>query len=151
SHDGKDFDLEHRLMMPDGSIKYVHVVAHAVSNELGEVEYVGSIMDITERKLAEVALKERERELRQLIDVVPHNIIVFGADASPVYANHSLLEYFGLTLEDVRASDFRARILHPDDLDRVTFERENAMSRGVGWEVEARILRKDGQYRWFLI
>jgi len=151
SHDGKDFDLEHRLRMPDGSIKHVHVVAHGVRNESGDLEYVGAVMDVTERKLAEAALRQRERELQQLIDVVPHNILVFGADGIPVYANEGLRDYFGFTLEDVQADDFRARVYHPDDLDRVRTEREDAASRVVGWETEARILRKDGQYRWFLI
>ncbi len=58
SRDGKDFDLEHRLLMPDGSVKYVHVVAHAEKDESGNVEFVGSVMDITERKLAVKALRE---------------------------------------------------------------------------------------------
>jgi len=151
SHDVKDFDLEHRLLMRDGSIKHVHVVAHGARNESGELEYVGAVMDITERKRAEAALRQRERELQQLIDVVPHNILVFGADGIPVYANQGLRDYFGFTLEDVQADDFRARVYHPDDLDRVRSEREGAISRVVGWETEARILRKDGQYRWFLI
>jgi formate hydrogenlyase transcriptional activator len=76
---------------------------------------------------------------------------VFGADGNPLYINQGLREYFGLTLEDVQANDFRARVYHPDDLDRVRFEREAAMSQGVSWGTEARILRRDGQYRWFLI
>src|SRR5215813_14058349 len=49
SHDGKDFDLEHRLLMPDGSIKYVHVVAHAAENGTGKHEFVGAVKDVTER------------------------------------------------------------------------------------------------------
>jgi len=151
SHDGKDFDLEHRLLMRDGSVKYVHVVAHAVGNKSGELEYVGAVMDVTEHKRAEAALRERERELQQLVDVVPHNILVFGADGRPLYANEGLRTYFGLTLEDVQADDFRARVYHPEDLERVRSEREDALARGVRWGTEARLLRKDGQYRWFLI
>src|SRR6516164_10886707 len=104
-----------------------------------------------ERKRAEAALRERERELQQLVDVVPHNILVMGKDGTPLYVNQGLREYFGFTLEDVQADDFRAKIYHPDDLERVRSERQDAMSRGVAWETEARILRRDGQYRWFLI
>src|SRR6516165_12367879 len=151
SLDGKDFDLEHRLRMPDGSLKYVHVVAHAVKNESGQLEYVGAVMDVTERKRAEAELRERERELRQLTDVVPHNILVFGPDGNPLYVNQGLREYFGFSLEDVRADDFRARVYHPDDVERVRCVREGGISRGVGWEAEARIRRRDGQYRWLLI
>jgi len=151
SHDGRDFGLEHRLLMPDGSIKYVRIVAHAVGNVSGEVEYVGSVMDVTERKLAEAALRNSERELRQLVDVVPHNIFVLSGDGSPLYQNEVLLNYFGCTQEDVQAEGFRARIYHPDDFDRVQSIRADATSRGVAWEAEARIRRNDGQYRWFLI
>jgi PAS domain S-box-containing protein len=150
SHDGKDFDLEHRLLMPDGSIKHVHVVVRAIGNEAGQLEYVGSVMDITGRKLTEAALKERERELRLLIDVAPQCLSVHGADGRRLYANDGMLEYLGITLEDFQAHDFGPKFVHPDDLDRVRSVRGDAMSRGVSWEVEARILRKDGQYRWFL-
>jgi PAS domain S-box-containing protein len=59
---GNDFDFEHRLLMPDGSTKCVHVVAHASKDESGSIEFVGAVMDITERKRAD---EERER-LRQV-------------------------------------------------------------------------------------
>jgi formate hydrogenlyase transcriptional activator len=59
--------------------------------------------------------------------------------------------YTGLTIEDVITSDFRARIFHPEDLERLREERQAALSRGVPFEIEQRALRKDGQYRWFLI
>jgi len=51
--DGKDFEFEHRLLMPDGSLKYVHIVAHAERDESGELEFVGAVMDTTESKRAE--------------------------------------------------------------------------------------------------
>jgi len=56
------FDFEHRLLMPDGSVKYVHVVARPSENESGRLEFVGAVTDVSERKLAE---QERER-FRQL-------------------------------------------------------------------------------------
>ena len=61
AHDGQDFDHEYRLVTPEGSIKHVHLVAHALNDVSGSVEFVGAVMDITERKRAE---EERER-LRQ--------------------------------------------------------------------------------------
>ena len=66
SRDGKDFDFEHRLLMPDGSVKHVHVVAHAKRDESGEVEFVGAVMDITERKQAEVLLAGENRLLEMI-------------------------------------------------------------------------------------
>jgi two-component system sensor histidine kinase/response regulator len=58
SQDGKDFDFEHRLLMPDGSVKFVHVVARASSDESGGVEFVGAVMDVTEQHQARVVLEE---------------------------------------------------------------------------------------------
>src|SRR3984893_14156365 len=58
--DRKDFDYEYRLVMPDGSIKYVHVVAHALSDESGSIDFVGAVMDGNERKPAEEALHQAQ-------------------------------------------------------------------------------------------
>ena len=62
-----------------------------------------------------------------------------------------LLEYSGLSVEDVMADDFRARLVHPDDFERSRDERRHALERGTPFELELRARRKDGQYRWFLI
>jgi PAS domain S-box-containing protein len=63
---GTDFEHEYRLVMPDTSVKYVHVVAHASSNESGRVEFVGAVMDVTERKRAEEALREAQANLARV-------------------------------------------------------------------------------------
>ena len=95
--------------------------------------------------------EQREQELQKVLDVVPQYVCVYDADGRPLFANDGLLDYFGFTQADFRADDFRIRAFHPDDLERVHSVREEAMGRGEGWDVETRILRKDGQYRWFLI
>src|SRR5216683_2169959 len=60
SQDGKNFEHEYRLVMPDGSVKHVHVVAHALNGESGSVEFVGAVMDVTVAKQAEETLQESE-------------------------------------------------------------------------------------------
>jgi formate hydrogenlyase transcriptional activator len=65
--------------------------------------------------------------------------------------NEVVLDYTGLSLEDVKADDFRAKLFHPDDLERLRDERQNALVRGEPFEAELRARRKDGQYRWFLV
>src|SRR5713101_5588536 len=97
------------------------------------------------------ARMQAEEEFRKLADVLPQYMCVYDSDGSPLYANDGLLEYFGFTLDDFRADNFQTRAFHPDDVERVRFLRQDAMRRGEGWEVEARIRRKDGPYRWFLI
>src|SRR6202166_1378440 len=63
SQDGKNFEHEYRLVMPDNSVKYVHVVAHALSDKSGRIEFVGAVMDVTERKCAEEALRQAQADL----------------------------------------------------------------------------------------
>ena len=66
AQDGQDFAYEHRLCMTDGRVKHVGLVGHASKDELGNIEFVGAVMDVTERKLAEM---ERERLGRRLREV----------------------------------------------------------------------------------
>jgi PAS domain S-box-containing protein len=66
SQNGKDFDYEYRLAMPDRSVKYLHVVAHAISNKSGRIEYVGAVTDISDRKRAEVLLAGEKRLLEMV-------------------------------------------------------------------------------------
>jgi predicted ATPase/signal transduction histidine kinase len=60
---GTDLDFEHRLLLPNGAIKSVYILAHAVRDESGNVEYVGAIMDVTARKQAEEALQKTQADL----------------------------------------------------------------------------------------
>jgi PAS domain-containing protein len=68
SGDGKDFDFEHRLQMPDGAVKYVHVVAHAFRNRVGILRFVGALMDVTAAKGVEDALRESEQRFRDFTE-----------------------------------------------------------------------------------
>jgi PAS domain S-box-containing protein len=68
SGDAKDFDYEHRLLMPDGSVKYVHIVAHAVVDRIGIPRFVGALMDVTATRRAEDALRESEQRFRDFTE-----------------------------------------------------------------------------------
>jgi formate hydrogenlyase transcriptional activator len=149
SQDGRDFDFEHRLLMPDGSVKYVRVVAHGLRAESGSIEFVGALTDITAAKQAEEKIRQSERELRQIVDFAPKWVAVLGPDRSPLYANQAVLDYFGFTLEEWRGAD-RHKYYQPDDWERLTSETQRKFLSGLPHEYEARFLGKDGKYRWFL-
>jgi len=127
--------------------------------EMQLIDYAGRIAGIAiERDRSKSALtlafekiKKSETELREIVDVIPQTIIVLNPDGKAIYANRVALEYTGLSLDVVRADDFRARILHPDDVQRLREERHKALSGAVPFENEQRALGKDGKYRWFLI
>jgi PAS domain S-box-containing protein len=63
SREGEDWNIEHRLLMPDGSVKFVNVVAHAVEEASGKIEFIGAIMDVTAAKQAEVHLQQAQSNL----------------------------------------------------------------------------------------
>jgi formate hydrogenlyase transcriptional activator len=151
-HEREPFDFEHRLLMPDGSVKYLYVVGHPSANESGNVEFVGAVTDITERKRAEERIRRDEAELRQLINFVPEHVLVMNPDGSRLYENRAMRDYFGTSLQDIDAKAFFANFVHPDDAaSGALIERERAVARGDPWESELRLRRKDGEYRWFLI
>jgi PAS domain S-box-containing protein len=268
AQDRNDFDCEHRLLSPDGSVKYVHVVAHALSDKSGNLEFVGAVMDVTaaretedrirliintvpgllwtarpdgwidfiskrwldftgmameqglgwgwepayhpddheellrtwraalaeakpfeaetrlrrfdgeyrwflsrafplldragsvlgwygsdidihDRKQAEEKIQKQELELRQILDVAPQHVGVLNPDGSHLYLNKAALDYYGLTLEEWRNCDPQ-RLVHPDDWERMVSEAQAKFSSGTPHEIEERLLRHDGEYRWFL-
>jgi PAS domain S-box-containing protein len=152
TQDGSDFDIEHRVLMPDGRIKYLHVVAHRRRDDSGHVEFIGAVRDVTAAKIAEQKIKQDEAELRQLINVVPEHVLVMEADGARPYGNQAMRDYFGTSLEDIQAREFYTKSVHPEDVASGALEeRERAVSRGDPWEGELRLRRKDGEYRWFLI
>jgi PAS domain S-box-containing protein len=148
--DGTDFELAHRLQMPDGSVKHVHVVARATKSEWVEREFVGAVSDGTTARRAEDRIRQDEREFRDIVEAIPAFILVLSPEGEPLYGNRTLLEYSGLSVDGVSARGFRERIFHPEDLERVRDERREALARGVPFVLEQRARRNDGQYRWFL-
>jgi PAS domain S-box-containing protein len=80
SRDGKDFEHQYRLLMPDGSVKYVHVVAHALVGGSGGLEFTGAVMDETAAKQAEEALRLSEEQWRDVFENNP--IMYFMVDAA---------------------------------------------------------------------
>jgi PAS domain S-box-containing protein len=65
-----DFQYEHRLLMPDHSVKYLHMIAHGALNEDGELEYIGAVQDVTNRRLSEEALGNARSELAHVARVM---------------------------------------------------------------------------------
>src|SRR6202049_1603850 len=99
SQDGKNFEHEYRLLMPDGSVKYVRVVAHARRDEAGGVEFVGAVMDVTAAKVAEERIRKNERELRTTLETIPTFVVSALTDGSVDFVNQRLVDYTGFSKE----------------------------------------------------
>jgi PAS domain S-box-containing protein len=146
-----DFDIEHRLQMPDGSVKHIHVLARALKTSPDNLEFVGAVTDVTAAKQAEDKIRQSEMELRQILDFAPQQLSVLGPDRdrTRLYTNQAALDYFDMTLEEWRSGD-RRRFFHPEDWERLMSEAHSKFLSGLPHEAEVRLLRKDGKYRWFL-
>src|ERR1700730_2658240 len=144
-----DFEHECRLVMPSGAIKHLHVRAHPLRNSSGKVEVVGAVTDITVRKIAEETIRRQEAELRQILDLTPQLIAVFGPRRERLFTNRMALDYFGLTLDEWR-NTAHGFLGHPDDAKRVQPQWDGAMLSGSAFEMEVRMRKGDGTFRWFL-
>jgi formate hydrogenlyase transcriptional activator len=149
---GTGGEIEARLRRHDGAYRWFLIRVQPLQEESGEIlRWYGTNTDIEERKRTEEKLREDEREIRRITDAIAQTIMVLDPSGVPIYANQAILDYTGLTIDDVISPDFRARIFHPEDLERLHDEREAALLRGLPFEIEQRALGKDGGYRWFLI
>ena len=144
-------EREARVRRFDGEYRWFLLRAVPVRDEWGKViRWYGTSTDIEDRKQAEEKLRQDERELRRITDAIAQPIGVLAPDGSTLYANQVVLDYAGLSLEDIKADDLAAEITHPDDLARVRDEQQRGLSSGESFQMEQRVRRKDGQYRWFL-
>ncbi len=143
-----------------GTFGLHHTKAHPVAgDELALLEQAGHIALIAiERDRAQTALTEAlaevrksEAELRTIVDMIPQLIAVLAPDGQALYVNQSTLEYTGLSADQARGLEFRQRVFHPEDVERLRAERGPALERGEPFENEQRAKRQDGVYRWFLI
>ncbi len=148
--DQVDFEFEYRIVHPDKGVRDIHVVGHPVLSTSGHlVEFVGTVIDVTERKQAEEELRRSEMELRQMLDLAPQVIAVYGPHNERLYANRVALDYIGLSLEEWQQASDRGVYFHPDDRKRVLDSFDRAFSSGSVEEMELRLRKGDGTYRWF--
>jgi PAS domain S-box-containing protein len=143
------FEMEYRLRRHDGEYRWV--LDHGVprfspgGDFLG---YVGSCLDITERREFEEALRESESRFRQLAESLPQLVWTCRPDGSCDYASPQWLRYTGGNEEGELGFGWLRR-LHPDERDRIYTAWIEAAPRGKPFDVEFRIRRNDGAYRWF--
>jgi PAS domain S-box-containing protein len=131
-----DFEYQHRLLMPDHSVKHIHLFAHATRDKCGRLEYVGAAQDVT--------------DLYTITDAIANPVAVLTSDGVLLYANRVALDQWGLTPGEPNSEGFFRRACHPDDIERMYEERRVGLVRGVPFQREVRLL-KDGKYRWQLV
>jgi formate hydrogenlyase transcriptional activator len=146
-----DFEVDYRIIHPGGELRDIHAVGHPVLGPSGDlIDFVGSVIDVTERKQAEANIRQSENELRHILDFAPQQVAVLGPDGTRIYSNQANLDYLGFTLEEWRSVDPR-RFVHRDDFERVTSQTHDKLLNGLPHEIEMRLRGTDEKYRWFLL
>jgi DNA-binding NtrC family response regulator len=151
SNGGTSFDVEHRLLMDSGAVKYIHVIAHLLSSDdPAEVLFVGAVTDITETRHAEMALRRSEGYLAEAQNLTHTGNWVWSSFARQ--SVHWSLEHYRVFGFDpalgIPTDEEFARRIHPDDRDRVLHFMEKVMFRDPSdFEIEFRIALPDGTVR----
>jgi PAS domain S-box-containing protein len=145
----KDFDFEHRLLMPDGSVKHVHFVAHAVKDGTGKLEFVGAVMDISERKRAEEVLRRSERDLHEAQRLshtgsYRHDILSGTVTSSP--ESHRMWRTG--PDDDTSSPEFWFGRMHPEDRERFRELYQRCIIEKADYEADFRIVLPDGTVKY---
>jgi PAS domain S-box-containing protein len=151
-----DFEVGFRIVLPDGSMKRVHSVGHPVVDIDGNVtELIGTHVDVTEQVAAKQALqsafdeiKRSQDRLRLVIDTIPTLVWRATPDGIPDFLNQPALDYTGISPDQIETGWPRA--FHPDDKKNMLVKWSAIRASGMPGELEARLRRFDGEYRWFL-
>jgi PAS domain S-box-containing protein len=155
AQNGVDLDVEHRILLPDGVIKYVHAVAHAGRDDWGNLEYMGVVTDITERKRAEEErqalsrnLQESKAWLEEAQRVANVGYWVWDLETNRLIWSDQTYRIFGLTPQEGLIDLNKVReMIHPDDRETVFRTAEEAIRAGTRADCEHRLFRPNGEMR----
>ena len=149
---GHPYNVESRHRRADGTYRWFNVLGLPLRDSEGNIlRWFILQVDIDDRKRVEEALQSVERNLNLIINTIPTHIYVLNTEGSVQYVNQAVMDYTGLSLEDVKQEDYRDRVIHPEDFKRVRAGRAASLRRGAPFSTEQRVLGNDGQYRWFLV
>lgn len=142
-------DFVYRAARNDGSLVYYKISGKPVFDADGEFRgYRGTGTDVTTIMRAQEVLREREQNVRSAFDGIAGLVSIMTPDGELESANRQVFAYFGRSLEELKnwgTSD----AVHPDDLPRVVESFKSALASGTPYQIEQRLRRFDGEYRWF--
>jgi PAS domain S-box-containing protein len=146
---GQPYDVEHRARRADGVYRWIHARGQSLRDPEGRiVRWCTMLTDVDDRKRAEEGLRERELNFRVIIDSIPGLVHTLTAAGEVEFVNQQNLRYFGKTLEELK--DWASNdVFHPEDLPRVIASWNSTLETGQPDEIECRLRRADGVYRWF--
>ena len=149
---GEAGEIEARFRRFDDEYRWCLMRACALRDESGAiVKWYGTNTDIDDRKRAEEKLRQSEQDLRTITETIPQPIVVLAPNGNTLYVNQRAFDITGYTSDQLDERGYWARVVHPDDVERLREERLKRLLSGVPFELEFRLLVKSGQYRWILM
>lgn len=146
--DASPYQDIYRLRRADGHYRWVESLGDPVKDGRGRVlRWYGLLTDIEDRKRAEDALRESEQHFRRIVDSIPALMCTMTAAGVVETVNRPILDYFGRTVEELRDWAFNGAV-HEDDIERVVAQWRYSIESGTAYDIEHRIRRADGVYRW---
>jgi PAS domain S-box-containing protein len=148
---GGPYDVTHRIVRPDGSLRWVHERATIERDGAGQtLRMLGTVQDVTDRELAVASLRASEAEARQIAESMPHVVWITDPSGANIFFNQRWVDYTGLTREE-SLGDRWVTPFHPDDQQRSYDAWQTATATVGPYSIECRMRRFDGIYRWWLI
>ena len=146
---GQPYDVEHRARRADGVFRWLHSRGLALRDAEGRIiRWCIMLTDVDDRKRAEEALRASDLNFRVIIDSIPGLVHTLTAAGELEFVNQQNLAYFGKSLEELR-SWATSDVFHPEDLARAIAAWKHTQETGQPDEIECRLRRADGAYRWF--
>lgn len=145
-----DFEMDYRVILPDGSVRWLHDRGKMEHDAAGRPTYlVGACTDITQRKQSELAAHEAAEHLRFLAEMVPQKVFTATPTGEVDYFNPQWMSYTGLSFEQIRDWGW-TQFIHPEDVAENVRVWRQSVATGEPFQFEHRFRRADGTYRWHL-
>jgi PAS domain S-box-containing protein len=144
---GTAYDVEHRLRHHDGNYRWFRARGEPLRDRAGRIiHWYGLEIDIDDRKRAEQALRDSERQLRLITETIPAGVTSRAADGTLEYVNKRILDFTGKSFEYLSKNAFE--IIHPDDREFFMNVWKKAIANGQPYVIDHRVRHADGNYRW---
>ena len=147
--EGIAFDMDHRIYFPSGEIKHINCKGQAVKNEFGQVVRVlGTEMDITDRKKAEIGLQESEKRFRAVFEQAAIGIVKVSPDGGFLNVNQGFCNIVGYSELELKLQNVWG-ISHPEDVEADVESSERLLAGEIlNYSIEKRFIRKDFSFVW---
>ncbi|PVE22624.1 ATPase [Microvirga sp. KLBC 81] len=151
---GEPYTQRHRLRRFDGECRWVEMRAAAMRNRDGAiVQWNGVCLDIDDEMRAQEALRDREQELSQLVDMVPSHVWRLTPDGEPTFFNKRMVDYLGFDVKDTDKPGMSRleavlETVHPEDAAEFRDTLNRCLVTGESFVLQYRLRRADGVYRW---